>query len=758
MTSEELAIILTARFDQVDQAMSAVESRINQYASNAAKTGEKVQDSFDVGSAAIAAAGVELVLFTEHATEAAVNIQLMNVGLNAMAKASGISEEAVDGTVEALEKIGFTTEESQDGVSRLMRAEISLADGTKLATVAEDLAVASNKDHKEVLDALIQSVAMHQTRMLRQIGISVDAAKAERDYAANLGTTSEHLTEAEKRQAILNAIMEKGTRVSGAWAAGMADGSLKVRMIGDEMSQAAMFIGQTFAPALISVTSIVFDMVKAFNDSSPVLKIAVGLIVGVAAAYIATVGVLRLVLVYLPQVMTAFSSVNATLLANPWAIWAAAATVAIVGTMALLSSMEKQVNQTNSRITAGLHGLGGAPITTASVEAQATAAEKLARALQMAQQAEAGIFEVRLRQEQRLGTKSNSQTAGLTPVDQGTLQHYEAQKSAADSLVEKYKQEAAAEKGVGNAEEALLKIQRERFDYVLQGTEKEIAGINKKRDAMVRDAQDSISNEKVKAEIILEINQTADLQILEAKRNINATDLGEQKMFLLKLKSDKEAYAKDQIAIDRSLAAIELQIERQSEKDRTAATREFFQTYASEFASQVNIFHQNAIDMDKIFGDMINNMVTKVIESGIMDLVANILAPGSGGAAAGGGSLISKVPLVGSLIDGGDPGSGGGLFGGGGFLGLGFDDPIHDAMAKSAGSSKWFADMARNFSDGYVNSALVSARSMTPMIAGAGGQTVQHFDFSSQNNFDSIQNSRRAAFKLGNKLKGRGII
>lgn len=60
------------------------------------------------------------------------------------------------------------------------------------------------------LELISNAIGNLQTRSLKQIGINVDAEKTFKDYAKSIGTTSEQLTEAEKKQALLNAVMSAG--------------------------------------------------------------------------------------------------------------------------------------------------------------------------------------------------------------------------------------------------------------------------------------------------------------------------------------------------------------------------------------------------------------------------------------------------------------------------------------------------------------------------------------------------------------------
>lgn len=72
-------------------------------------------------------------------------------------------------------------------------------------------------DLSDRFQQISQAIATGQTRMLRQIGLTVDANKAHIEYAKSIGVTVGALTDMDKQTALLNAVMEAGdTRFKGA--------------------------------------------------------------------------------------------------------------------------------------------------------------------------------------------------------------------------------------------------------------------------------------------------------------------------------------------------------------------------------------------------------------------------------------------------------------------------------------------------------------------------------------------------------------
>lgn len=117
-------------------------------------------------------------------------------------------------------------------------------------------------------------------------------------------------------------------------------------------------------------------------------------------------------------------------------------------------------------------------------------------------------------------------------------------------------------------------------------------------------------------------------------------------------------------------------------KGAAMVAKNFFNEFTQQAFSSFSLFKAGSIDILQTFKDVIDQMVRKLIISGIVGLIGGILSGGSVG-----GSVLQSIGSA-----------------------FGFDNPVNDRRARSAGESKWFKDFATNFSQGYVNSAVQSTR------------------------------------------------
>src|SRR5215831_2402538 len=166
---------------------------------------------------------VALTAFGTQSIKVAAGVEKMNSVLGALAKANHVSRSAVDGTVNSLRKHGLTIEAAQATTAAFVKEHINLAQATRLSTVAQNAAAVSGKSVSEVMEGITKAVETGRTKQLQQYGVVVNTKDVYKEYAAELGTTASKLTEAQRQTAIMNAVMERGKTIAGAYAATLND-------------------------------------------------------------------------------------------------------------------------------------------------------------------------------------------------------------------------------------------------------------------------------------------------------------------------------------------------------------------------------------------------------------------------------------------------------------------------------------------------------------------------------------------------------
>jgi phage-related protein len=194
--------------------------------------------------------------------ETASRVQEMGVVLVQLGKTAGISSDEINAQVEAVKKMGITTQVAQNTVAAFIRYQMNMADAAKLARVAQDAAVLSMQDSSTTLDNLIYGIQTFNVRVLRTNGIVVDGQKAFNDYAKSIGKTAAELDSTEKQQAFLNAVIAAGVPIQGAYEAAMNTAGKQIRSFPRYFAELAESIGNRLLPAFTDVIFGISDFVK----------------------------------------------------------------------------------------------------------------------------------------------------------------------------------------------------------------------------------------------------------------------------------------------------------------------------------------------------------------------------------------------------------------------------------------------------------------------------------------------------------------
>lgn len=103
-----------------------------------------------------------------------------------------------------------------DSIRIANRALITLGEKAeqlpKLMDAARKATKAFGGDSVENLELLVRAIESGNTKILRQIGLNIDAEKSLEKYANSLGSTSKNLSEQGRQQGIINAILDESNK------------------------------------------------------------------------------------------------------------------------------------------------------------------------------------------------------------------------------------------------------------------------------------------------------------------------------------------------------------------------------------------------------------------------------------------------------------------------------------------------------------------------------------------------------------------
>ncbi|MFH1057589.1 MAG: hypothetical protein V1797_02780, partial [Pseudomonadota bacterium] len=170
---------------------------------------------------------------------------LANLGKNAGYATPYLQEQEV-----ALRKSGITAIGARESLAKMMQANLDLSKSSQLARVAQDAAAISGLNSTEAYQHLVYGIQSAQVEMLRTIGINVSFEQSYAAVAAQTGRTADSLSETEKAQIRLNAVLDAGRGIAGSYEAAMGTAGKQILSFQRYVEDMQVELGKAFGPAL----------------------------------------------------------------------------------------------------------------------------------------------------------------------------------------------------------------------------------------------------------------------------------------------------------------------------------------------------------------------------------------------------------------------------------------------------------------------------------------------------------------------------
>ena len=226
----------------------------------AASVGKSVASGLTVATGAATAFGVEAFKTAARAGE-------MDASLRALAKANNVSYDSMSKAVTAIRGQGIEMGTAQNLVAVFTRNQLDLAKSTDLARVAQDAAVISGRNSTEVLADITHGIETQNSQVLRNAGLNTQAGTAISAYAKQLGIAQKDMTSAQRAQAVLNAVLDEGKTVAGAYEAAMKEPGKVLRSFSRVVDDIKLSVGQGLLQAFGPLILQAYDLAKALSTA-----------------------------------------------------------------------------------------------------------------------------------------------------------------------------------------------------------------------------------------------------------------------------------------------------------------------------------------------------------------------------------------------------------------------------------------------------------------------------------------------------------
>ena len=241
-----------------------------------AKEDERNQTSMLSDAYKLLAAGYAALKVGEYikdATMLAARYETLDVVMGVVGKTAGYTKTQMEAASEGVAKQGITMTESRNSVIKLVQAHIDLSNASALARIAQDAAVIGNINSSEAFERLVNGVSRGNVLILRNIGINVNLQAAYAQMADSLGKSTRELTENERVQARLNAVLERGTDIAGTYEAAMDTASKQITSMKRYSEDLKTTLGEVFSESLtIGVMALTDGLKDANGEVSELAK------------------------------------------------------------------------------------------------------------------------------------------------------------------------------------------------------------------------------------------------------------------------------------------------------------------------------------------------------------------------------------------------------------------------------------------------------------------------------------------------------
>ena len=218
-----LSVLLRIR-DEASTAIKQFSANVEQSGKAISKTAESSQALGQVWKGLLQGAGFAAALGIGQATAAAVGFVKSGIQMAAQAEQAAasfkfLSNQSGIAADELLANMKRATDGIVDDSDLMLSANRAMTLGVtanaeqfgQLMEIARDRARKMGTDTVTAFEAITNGVAFLGERQLRGAGFTIDIAKATETYATELGVAVEQISEADKQQALLNAVLTIGT-------------------------------------------------------------------------------------------------------------------------------------------------------------------------------------------------------------------------------------------------------------------------------------------------------------------------------------------------------------------------------------------------------------------------------------------------------------------------------------------------------------------------------------------------------------------
>src|SRR5690606_16321003 len=220
-----------------------------------------------IGGLVVGFAGLKMFGVAKDAALASARFDTLGIVMERVGRNAGYSRAEMDDFDRSLRKTDISMIESRAALAQLVQAQVDLAESSKLARIAQDAAVIGGINSSEAFRRMVHGIQSAQVETLRTIGLNVNFEKSYQDLAATLGKTVADLTEQERSQARVNAVVAAGEKIAGSYEAAMNSAGKVIGSIPRQLDDLRVRLGAVFDETLRRSAFAVYEALSRLNKA-----------------------------------------------------------------------------------------------------------------------------------------------------------------------------------------------------------------------------------------------------------------------------------------------------------------------------------------------------------------------------------------------------------------------------------------------------------------------------------------------------------
>ena len=312
------------------------------------------------------------VRFIKNIADVAARTEVLNTVLHVVALNAGYTEQQIDKVSRGVQRLGITAQSANQSLTQFLQAGLKIEFAEQLARASQDLAVVSGMDSSQTFQRLLVNIQQLDTLGLRHMGIIVSRTEAEAKFANSLKTSVNALSQRQKQESLMIAVIEKARGLEGAYEAAMGNVGKQLTSLTRYTQDLRSEIGKHLLPAYSAIISELSLFLSKMQDlaiaSSTNMDWAERLATVTRTLAHWFFQVVEVIIKYRQAIYTLVAAYGAYwAIVTGRAIWAHLITVVTTLTTSVLSSAEAIVKATRATYAwiAALQLLRGAQATNA---------------------------------------------------------------------------------------------------------------------------------------------------------------------------------------------------------------------------------------------------------------------------------------------------------------------------------------------------------------------------------------------------------